>query len=189
MKAGLIKPADFMATLQTAKDSIANWGIAAKDWNTKYADSEARQKLGPDGKLITECINAGSFNFFPAKTSPIAHFTVDIMPWIQSGNCENDPSTQAERIEAYIQDLSLGFQSQLNTETRSWTRGDEYTLSDFDENAQNAIRFFYSVLFNEIFPAPLTSEKADKLYATEDSYWAWLDEAGVAFVANLHLVE
>ena len=52
MKAGLIKPSDFMATLQTAKDSIANWGIAAKDWNTKYADSEARQKLGPDGKLI-----------------------------------------------------------------------------------------------------------------------------------------
>ena len=52
MKKGKIKPSDFMATLQTAKDDMANWGIAAKDWNTKYVESEARQKLGPNGKVI-----------------------------------------------------------------------------------------------------------------------------------------
>jgi len=52
MKKGKIKPSDFMATLQTAKDDMANWGIAAKDWNTKYIASEERQKLGPNGKII-----------------------------------------------------------------------------------------------------------------------------------------
>jgi hypothetical protein len=52
MKKGKIKPSDFMATLQTAKDDMANWGIAAKDWNTKYIASEERQKLGPNGKVI-----------------------------------------------------------------------------------------------------------------------------------------
>ena len=51
MKKGKIKPSDFMATLQTAKDDMANWGIAAKDWNTKFVESEARQKLGPNGKV------------------------------------------------------------------------------------------------------------------------------------------
>lgn len=52
LKKGKIKPSDFMATLQTAKDDMANWGIAAKDWNTKYIASEERQKLGPNGKVI-----------------------------------------------------------------------------------------------------------------------------------------
>ncbi len=52
MKKGKIKPSDFMATLQTAKDDMANWGIAAKDWNTKFIESEERQKLGPNGKVI-----------------------------------------------------------------------------------------------------------------------------------------
>ncbi len=52
MKKGKIKPSDFMATLQTAKDDMANWGIAAKDWNTKFIKSEERQKLGPNGKVI-----------------------------------------------------------------------------------------------------------------------------------------
>ena len=44
---GKISPAEFMATLQTAKDDMANWGIAAKDWNEKYNNKEARQKLDP----------------------------------------------------------------------------------------------------------------------------------------------
>jgi hypothetical protein len=52
LKKGKIKPSDFMATLQTAKDDMANWGIAAKDWNTKFIASEERQKLGPNGKVI-----------------------------------------------------------------------------------------------------------------------------------------
>ena len=52
MKKGKIKPADFMATLQTAKDDMANWGIAAKDWNEKYKVSEERQKLDPKTNKI-----------------------------------------------------------------------------------------------------------------------------------------
>jgi len=52
MKKGKIKPADFMATLQTAKDDMANWGIAAKDWNEKFKVSESRQKLDPKTNKI-----------------------------------------------------------------------------------------------------------------------------------------
>ena len=47
MKKGKIKPSDFMATLQTAKDDMANWGIAAKDWNTKFVESEAKTEVRP----------------------------------------------------------------------------------------------------------------------------------------------
>ena len=52
MKKGKISPAEFMATLQTAKDDMANWGIAAKDWNEKYNNKEARQKLDPKTQKI-----------------------------------------------------------------------------------------------------------------------------------------
>ena len=76
MKAGLIKPSDFMATLQTAKDSIANWGIAAKDWNTKYVDSEARQKLGPNGKKIASGMETA------IKESVLGFNNLnDVVPW------------------------------------------------------------------------------------------------------------
>ena len=76
MKAGLIKPSDFMATLQTAKDSIANWGIAAKDWNTKFVDSEARQKLGPNGKKIASGMETA------IKESVLAFNNLnDVVPW------------------------------------------------------------------------------------------------------------
>ena len=52
MKKGKISPAEFMATLQTAKDDMANWGIAAKDWNEKYNNKEARQKLDPKTQKV-----------------------------------------------------------------------------------------------------------------------------------------
>ena len=52
MKKGKIKPAEYMAFLQTAKDDITNWGIAAKDWDKSYTEADARQKQGPNGKKI-----------------------------------------------------------------------------------------------------------------------------------------
>jgi len=52
MKRGKIKPAEYMAFLQSAKDDISNWGIAAKGWDKSYVDSQSRQKLGPNGKKI-----------------------------------------------------------------------------------------------------------------------------------------
>ena len=52
MKKGKIKPAEYMAFLQTAKDDITNWGIAAKDWDKSYIEADARQKLGANGKKI-----------------------------------------------------------------------------------------------------------------------------------------
>ena len=40
----------------------------------------------------------------------MAHFAADMLPWILFGNCEDDPSTTAERIEAYVRDHKDAFQ-------------------------------------------------------------------------------
>ena len=82
MKAGLIKPNDFMRYLQSAKDSIANWGIASKDWNKKYNLKEARQKNGPTGKVIASGMETA------ISESVLAFNNLNnVVPWVSpSGN-------------------------------------------------------------------------------------------------------
>tara|TARA_B110000977_G_scaffold195422_1_gene273828 strand:- start:2020 stop:4239 length:2220 start_codon:yes stop_codon:yes gene_type:complete len=77
MKAGKIKPADFMASLQTAKDDIANWGIAAKDWNSKYEESQKRQQLDPTtNKVVASGMETA------IKESTLAFNNLnDVVPW------------------------------------------------------------------------------------------------------------
>jgi len=82
MKAGLIKPNDFMRFLQSSKDSIANWGIASKDWNEKYKLKESRQKNGPTGKVI-----ASGMETAIAESVLAFNNLNNVVPWVSpSGN-------------------------------------------------------------------------------------------------------
>jgi hypothetical protein len=60
------------------------------------------------GKLVTDCANKASYNFFPFDREPLEHFLFDMLPWIDWGNCRLDPTTPAERIDAYLQDFRNG---------------------------------------------------------------------------------
>ncbi len=60
------------------------------------------------GKLVTDCVNMPSYNYFPADREPLEHFLFDMLPWIEFGNCMTDPTSQSERITAYLQDFRNG---------------------------------------------------------------------------------
>lgn len=60
------------------------------------------------GKLVTACLNKGSYNYFAAHVFPLKHFAADILPWIKLGNCPNDPSTRKERAIAFSKDFTDG---------------------------------------------------------------------------------
>jgi hypothetical protein len=60
------------------------------------------------GKLVTDCVNMASYNYFPENREPLEHFLFDMLPWIESGNCVFDPTSKSERISAYLQDFRNG---------------------------------------------------------------------------------
>lgn len=64
---------------------------------------------------VTDCFNEASYNYYHPSEFPYAHFTADILPWLEMGNCRNDPTSISERIEAYILDFNRGMESIINT--------------------------------------------------------------------------
>lgn len=66
---------------------------------------------------ITNCMNMANYNYFHQKEYPLAHFAVDILPWLLEGNCGNDPTSIAERIDAYVLDFQRGMESIIKTES------------------------------------------------------------------------
>ena len=62
LKAGYISPSEYMQILQTAKDDMANWGIANKMWSTEYDLSQTRQQLGKDGNKIASAVETNMNN-------------------------------------------------------------------------------------------------------------------------------
>lgn len=74
----------------------------------RFDRDEQGNKIDGTGAMITECKNMGSYNYFHPHEQPLGHFAGDIFPWFKLGNCEDDPSTTDERIEAYTLDLREG---------------------------------------------------------------------------------
>ena len=62
LKAGYISPSEYMQILQTAKDDMANWGIANKMWSTEYDLSQTRQQTGKDGNKIASAVETNMNN-------------------------------------------------------------------------------------------------------------------------------
>lgn len=59
------------------------------------------------GNLVRDGFNNGSYNHFPYD-EPLHHFMYDMLPWIVWGSTKTDPTSQAERVVAYVDDLGRG---------------------------------------------------------------------------------
>ena len=109
MKKGKIKPAEYMAFLQTAKDDITNWGIAAKGWDKSYTESQARQQTGANGLKIASgtetyiqgsILEFGNLNNKVSWTSPTGNvYLVDMVEDSNGDKIMPDFETQKDKFQ------------------------------------------------------------------------------------------
>ncbi|PTY36493.1 hypothetical protein BGP77_04125 [Saccharospirillum sp. MSK14-1] len=71
-------------------------------------DSGGELVFDENQQRVESCENMGSFNYAHYKREPLAHFTVDSLPWLTWGNCRQDSTTLQQRIEAYMKDFEIG---------------------------------------------------------------------------------
>lgn len=98
----------YFALVNTHEYHSHNLGNNTK--NKVYTKKDGHKEAVYDrtGKLVTTCLNKGNYNYFPAHTRPLMHFSKDILPWIKHGNCPNDPSSKKERLKAFSKDFTDG---------------------------------------------------------------------------------
>jgi hypothetical protein len=73
-----------------------------------HPDGHQEAAYGPDGQLVSDGINDGSYNYFEPTTDALRHYLFDIHPWILWGNSPQDPTTVTERLSSYMADLDVG---------------------------------------------------------------------------------
>ena len=71
-------------------------------------DGHKEAVYGPDGKLVADGMNDGTYNYFHPQSDAARHFLFDIHPWLLWGVAKKDPTTLHERIFSYISDLERG---------------------------------------------------------------------------------
>jgi RHS repeat-associated protein len=49
------------------------------------------------GKLVTDPVNSGTYNFYNYKRDPLKHYLYDVVPYYKWGNSPSDPTTEQER--------------------------------------------------------------------------------------------
>lgn len=71
-------------------------------------ESGAEIVFDQNKQRVDSCENRGSFNYAHYQRQPLAHFTVDSLPWLKWGNCREDSTTTEQRLEAYLEDFEIG---------------------------------------------------------------------------------
>lgn len=102
-------------------------------------DGHKEAVFGPDGKLVQDGINDGSFNFFHPYNEPLGHFLVDILPWIHRGNSRNDPTSIEERIHSYVSDLEGGIR-------RAYSQRKSLVTQEFDQSEMEVLALYLSII-------------------------------------------
>ena len=126
------------------------------------------------GKLVTDCANQASYNYFPADREPLEHFLTDMLPWIEFGNCASDPTSKGERISAYLQDFRHGAIEVFNGRPASLPA--DFTLTG--RGRAETAAFFLRVL------RETPAREIAKLYtrsATADDFERFFTQFSVAF--------
>ena len=77
VKRGGMKPAEFLQFIQKAKDNIANWGIASKDWDASFVKATERQQLGEDGVKIASATET----FIKDELQSFGNLN-NVVPWV-----------------------------------------------------------------------------------------------------------
>lgn len=108
-----------------------------------HKDGHREAVYDANGKLVTDCPNKGTYNYYHPHKIPLGHFTADILPWLLLGSCRDDSTTRSQRIEAYMFDFREGFKQIV-------TGGQEIMLpADFGFKSvgqSEAISFFLKAL-------------------------------------------
>lgn len=77
--------------------------------NEVFMNTDGREAVFDENEeLVTDCLNAGTNNYFFYSEDPLLHFAADTAPWFEFGNCEGDSSTREERVGAFAKDFVDG---------------------------------------------------------------------------------
>jgi len=106
----------FVYTALAKTRELHNHQMRGATKNTVYVSPDGQHEAVVDehGKLVTECVNMASCNYFAADRQPLEHFMFDMLPWIERGNCPDDPTSRAERVDAYLKDFRDGAMRAFN---------------------------------------------------------------------------
>ncbi|MGD9210902.1 MAG: RHS repeat-associated core domain-containing protein [Desulfobacteraceae bacterium] len=69
-------------------------------WNKKFVSPDGHSEVvfNREGRLVTDPVNRGTYNFANPKTNPIGHFFTDMLPYYFWGNSPDDPTSFNHRI-------------------------------------------------------------------------------------------
>ncbi len=81
-----------------------------------HSDGHREAVYDAEGILVQDGFNDGSYNYAHPVKDAFGHFEKDISPWIVWGTSPSDPTSQSERISAYI----LDFQNGLDASRKNW---------------------------------------------------------------------
>ena len=98
----------YVALSHTMEVNIHQMGGATKNKVYVSPDGHNEAVVDEHGKLVTDCANQASYNYFPADRKPLEHFLFDMLIWIELGNCPSDPTSRDQRITAYLKDFRNG---------------------------------------------------------------------------------
>lgn len=147
-----------------------------------HEDGHKEAVYDGEGALVTDCLNQASYNYYHPYQYPLAHFTADILPWLMWGNCKNDPSSKAQRIEAYISDLRLGFDQAIKS-NQGFFLPEKFNFKGYGQSA--TISFYLKALesssfdFGKFVPKNLHDKQQQELFfqALEEGFNALLKSA------------
>jgi len=79
-------------------------GASGNQYYLRRSDG-AEAVFDAQGNLVTDCANKGKANLANPATRPLAHFAIDVLPWLINGNCDIPVTRTEERVLAYIDDI------------------------------------------------------------------------------------
>ncbi len=105
--------------LNTAELHIHQPGGAIGNTADLHQDGHKKAVFDSEGNIVNDGTNDDSYNFALPTQEPIMHFVLDILPWLIYGNSGGDPTTPAERLEAYVNDLESGLMKMRGSKMRN----------------------------------------------------------------------
>jgi len=119
----------YLVLQNTSEHYIHNLNGAIGNKVYFHVDGHKEAVYDPNGKLVQDGINDGSYNYYDMEKEPLKHFSFDTHPWIMWGASEKDPTSQQERIFGLVSDIELGLSAALeskgglkNVKKHNWDR-------------------------------------------------------------------
>lgn len=138
----------YYVLLNTNEVYAHNLGGATKNKVYVAKDGHVELVYGEDGKLVTDDMNQGSYNYYSVFTSPLEHFAADSYPWILWGNTQKDPSTRKERATAFAKDFLDG----VYRVVMNWKKTKEIKPNEIKNDMQkNVLNFFLTIFSDPVF--------------------------------------